>query len=467
MIFIPAVVNNDPVVTIEQKAVVSVRNEVIAHASQFPLIRVNQIKKNGEEHFKKFQSLPVREVLEDLKKAGAIFKQMEFQIGEHEIRADDYIRLVSESTGLTANLVKREIDEIADILAHLDDILAVQVPGPLEESLDNNFYLNHGYKTGYFPAGKTLAVKLPGNIPTICLYWLIPFSQKRPVFLIPPQEDYFTHYLLLEAIKKANPLLSSFITFLPSNDQFQAALFDIADQIMIPESASAFVQDSMELLSKTYFIHYGRTKFLITNTYSPEHADILFRRMTWNDGRTCTGLTSVITTNSIESLTRDLANKLIHYYENRIEESLPAFPLDKAIKINEKIDDYISRGDALDIVSQARNKPRLLKVNNRGILFPTVLLIKNRNTEAFGFELPFPFISVIQLETDEEILEFAKNSLILSVLSDRRELISALCSEKSILKVFADAHVERGYNYIDPHEGYMLDFLNQKKAVLI
>ena len=236
---------------------------------------------------------------------------------------------------------------------------------------------------------------------------------------------------------------------------------------MIPESAKSFVQDSMKLLSKTYFIHYGRTKFLITDEYAPKHAEILFRRMTWNDGRTCTGLTSVITTNNSEALTRDLARALIQRYENRVAEELPLFQVDKAVRINDQIERFISRGDVVDMVSILRNKPRLQKVPNGAALFPTVLLIKKKDTEAFGLELPFPFISVIQLESDAEITEFARNSLILSVLSDRKELIRALCQEKSILKVFADAHVERGYNYLDPHEGYMLDFLNQKKAVMI
>ena len=34
-------------------------------------------------------------------------------------------------------------------------------------------------------------------------------------------------------------------------------------------------------------------------------------------------------------------------------------------------------------------------------------------------------------------------------------------------KVFAGAHSERGYDPLDPHEGYLADFLYRKKAVLL
>ncbi len=466
MICIPAVLNNDYIYTMEKDDIVSVNNRLIAQSSVFPIIRISQVKRHGEECFKNFQSIPIRNVLDDLKKAAEIFKKMEFEIGSIKINESDYVRLVSESTGLTSVLVKSEINEIADILYNMEDILKVQIPGNIDDALDKRFYFNHNSCIGYYPAGKTLAIKLPGNIPTICLYWLIPFAQKRPVFLIPPKEDLFTHFLLVEAIKKVNPVLASFITFLPCNNQFQSNLFNISDQIMVPESAMSLVKNSEDLLCKTYFIHYGRSKFLITDSYKAEFADILFRKMIWNNGRTCTGLTSVITTNNAEAIANDLSMKIIMNIEQNTEEMVPAFSLEKAKLLNDMIEEFVSRGEVVDVTSKIRNKSRLIEVN-KGILYPTVLLIKNKKSKAFGLELPFPFVSVIQLEDENEILEYSKNTLILSVISENDSLINDLCYEKSILKVFSGVHVERGYNYFDPHEGYILDYLNQKKAVLL
>lgn len=467
MISIPAIINNEYVDTFGKDNIVSIDGRVIARSSQFPLIRIDQVKRIGEEGFKKFRAIPIRQILTDLKKVADIFKEMNFQIGDIKITKDDYVQLVTESTGLTAEVVRTEINEVANILYYMEDILKMQVQGELEDVLDDNRYMNHGIYTGYYPAGKTLSIKLPGNVPTICFYWLIPFAQKRPIFLIPPKEDMFTHFLLVEAIRKVNPLLSSFIAFLPSNNQFQMNLFNISEQIMLPESVKSIVENNMELMEKVYFIHYGRSKFLITDEYKSEFADILFRKMTWNNGRTCTGLTSVICSCCAYELTNELSEILIADCESNIEGKIPAFPIEKARAFNDLIDGFVRKGDVIDVTSNIRNKPRLIEFDNKGILFPTILLVKNKKSKIFGMELPFPFITVIQLEKEDEILEYAKNTLILSVISDKTELVKNLCYEKSILKVFSGSNVERGYNYLDPHEGYVLDFLNHKKAVLL
>ena len=178
-------------------------------------------------------------------------------------------------------------------------------------------------------------------------------------------------------------------------------------------------------------------------------------------------MTSVITTNSADKIVHDLSVKLIKNFENDIENKIPAFSMEKAVQINNMIDEFVSKGEVIDVTTEIRNKPRLMEIDNKGILFPTVLLVKNKKSKAFGLELPFPFVSVVQSEDESEIKEYCKNTLILSIISDREDLINDLCFEKSILKVFSGANIERGYNYLDPHEGFILDFLNHKKAVLL
>ena len=126
------------------------------------------------------------------------------------------------------------------------------------------------------------------------------------------------------------------------------------------------------------------------------------------------GLTSVITTNSADVLTHDLSTKLIRECEYDIEGKIPAFSLKRARLLNNMIDEFVSKGEVLDITSNIRNKPRLVEINNKGIIFPTVLLFKNKKSGAFGLELPFPFVSYSDLEN--EIIEYAK-CLIMSVIS--------------------------------------------------
>ncbi|MEW6620388.1 MAG: hypothetical protein AB1422_13810, partial [bacterium] len=84
----------------------------------------------------------------------------------------------------------------------------------------------------------------------------------------------------------------------------------------------------------------------------------------------------------------------------------------------------------------------------------------------WNYQLFFPFITVIEVP-EAEIESYCAHSLILSIVSNNNELINKLCYNKTILKIFGDKYLERGYNYLDPHEGFLMDFLNIKKAVLL
>lgn len=464
---IPAVINNDEMFTLEKEDIISVNNELIAQSSIFPLIRISTINRKVEKTFEEFQAMKIADIFSDLKKAAQVFRQMDFELGSEKIDKKAYIDFVVQSTGLTAEFVEMEIEEVADIMEHLEEIVTVQIPGSLATCLDEHYYETKFNRVGYYPAGKSLAIKLPGNVPTICMYWLIPFTQKRPIYLIPPQEDLLTHYLILQAIRKVNPKLASFIYFLPCRGQAQMELFHISDQIMAPESSKSLIEKAGDLVDKTYFIHYGRSKILNTNTYEPEYTDILYKKMTWNNGRTCTGLTSVVTTNHAQDMAEDLAKKLIENYEKETCIKAPSFTIEKANMIDEMIEEFVKKGEVIDITKNLRNKPRVIQNGNRGVLFPTVLLVKKKDSKAFGLELPFPFVSIIELKDEKEIIEYCKHTLILSVISEQKDLVEKLCYEKSILKVFSGEFVERGYHYLDPHEGYMLDFLNVKKAILL
>jgi thienamycin biosynthesis protein ThnO len=53
-----------------------------------------------------------------------------------------------------------------------------------------------------------------------------------------------------------------------------------------------------------------------------------------------------------------------------------------------------------------------------------------------------------------------------SLVGEDAELLDQLAAEPSISKVFHGEQFDRGYDPLDPQEGYLADFLFQKKPVL-
>lgn len=459
MINIPAILNNEHYCSIDTLPLTAVNGERIGEMCQVPFIRMHELNELAHAKHALIQQIPVAEILRAMKQAAALLRGNDWSFTLFS--KQEYCRLVAASTGLPLAAMEEEIEEMADLLENMEQVIAVQLPATIERALDAHEFSVPGNKVGYYPAGKSLLIKIPGNIPTICVYWLAPLAMKRPVILVPPAEDPFTHLLLLQAIKKVNDQLSSCIQFLPAEDSAWSRLLDSVEQVLLPESAKSMVTISPARILKTYFIHYGRTKLLVPGEWDDEAVQIAFRRMTWKYGRTCTGLTSIIVRHNAKEFAEQLAN-LINRSYNRAFEDNPLFNSAYAKKLNEVIESYISRGEVQDIT---KNSPRMMECDGKAMFLPTVLLVKQKKSQAFGWELPFPFVTIAEAADENEMIELAKNTLILSVLTNDRQLVHKLCSESSIRKVFAGTQVERGYNYMDPHEGYMADFLYHKKAV--
>jgi hypothetical protein len=296
----------------------------------------------------------------------------------------------------------------------------------------------------------------------------MPLALKIPVIIIPPREDPFTHFILIEALRAVDKELASCIQFVPCAENVWTNLLNRVDRIIIPQSVEDKVSYSDKLFSKTHLIHFGRCKLLIDDSWNQETVDVAFRRMNWKHGRTCTGLTSIISRRHTDEFCISLARKLINTFSDDFtvnRDRLALFPVDQAKKINEEIEALINLGGVEDVTQKMSGKPRLISNGREAILLPTVLRVKQYPHRAFGLELPFPFISVIEADSEEQMITLARNSLIVSLISQNQGLRERLCQEVSILKIFGGEHVERGYHYLDPQEGYIADFLYQKKAV--
>ncbi len=458
--------NNEHFYSIVTHPLTAVSGEKIGEITQVPFIRMHELSNIESVKHELLQKMPAASILDAMKQAAALLRSDDWSYAPFD--RQEYCSLVAASTGLPLTAMEEEIEEMAELLKNMEQIIAVQLPATIERALDAHEFLVPGNKVGYYPAGKSLLIKIPGNIPTICVYWLAPLAMKRPVILVPPVEDPFTHLLLIAAIRKVNEDLASCIQFLPAAESAWSGLLDTVEQVLLPESAKSMVTISPSRILKTYFIHYGRTKLLVPGEWNDEAVQVAFRRMTWKYGRTCTGLTSIILRNDAENFAKQLSQQLNEEYKGAFEENierLPLFTADYARRLNESIENYIKRGEAQDVTTQLRNSPRMVECDGKAMFLPTVLLVKQKKSQAFGWELPFPFVTIAEAEDEDEMIMLAKNTLILSVLTQDRELVHRLCAESSIRKVFAGAQAERGYNYMDPHEGYMADFLYHKKAV--
>jgi thienamycin biosynthesis protein ThnO len=296
--------------------------------------------------------------------------------------------------------------------------------------------------------------------------WLQVLGARRPVVVITSDDDPVVSCLIAAALYGAGlPRDALSVCHGPAVTVWRGA-----DQLVWPgEDVPSGVSVNRV---KTY--HFGRSKaILLPGGAEPETWQRLARLAFEGSGRLCTNLSSLAVVgdqHEAAAAARELALAFSAIPLLNLDDPaarVPAWPqMDDAKAVEASINAEIAAG-AVDVTREVVNVPLVIERNGHTFLRPTVLLAEPESP-LFGTELPFPFVAVASVARDE-VLPAVQNSLIVSVLDANgsdTELLETLAAEPTISKVFAGDHFDRGYEPIDPHEGYLSDFLFQKKPVL-
>ncbi|MGW2251712.1 aldehyde dehydrogenase family protein [Kitasatospora sp. NPDC001660] len=371
-------------------------------------------------------------------------------------RVTPVARAISQTTGLPQLRVERGIAAVANHMRRIEDIMAVQAPqGDLT-----------AYRTGrvdapwaWLPAGRTCMVRVPGNFPTIQIEWLQTLAARRPTLINTSERDPFTAGVFVSALYEAG-LPDGAVSMCHGDVPTWVRL---ADQIVWPGEHAPSLEPSRV---KTY--HFGRSKaVLLDDRPDPRTWDRLARLAFQGSGRLCTNVSALAVTGDAESAAEQLAKAFNAYPVLPLDARaarVPAFPdRDLLQALVRQIEREVA-GGAVDVTARDSGVPLLVEIGGSAFLRPTVLLT-DADSPLFRTELPFPFTAVARVDR-ERLDEACAHSLIVSVIGDHPEAVDVLAQEPTITKVFAGEEFDRGYDPVDPQEGYLSDFLFQKKALL-
>ncbi len=419
-----------------------------------------------------------QQMLERAREASPILWQ--FADGEwwriFESAADEMERWVNEDTlasafatasacgGLPPRRIERGVLGVIGHLRRLPEILAAQAPGGRLTAFRDGV---SGANWSWRPAGRMCAVRVPGNSPTMAVEWLQVLGARRPVVVLTSDGDPVVSCLIAAALYDAG-LPADALSVCHGS---APTVWRGADQLVWPgeDVPTGVATDRV----KTY--HFGRSKaILLPGGAGPESWQRLTRLAFEGSGRLCTNLSSLAVIgdrHDAAAAARELARGFADIPPLDLDDRaarVPAWPdTDSAETVAAAIKREIA-AQAVDVTEQVGGGPLLVKRAGQTFLRPTVLLTQAESS-LFGTELPFPFVAVAPVARGE-VLDAVRNSLIVSVLDANgsdTELLEDLAAEPTISKVFAGEHFDRGYEPTDPQEGYLSDFLFQKKRLLV
>ncbi|MBB5936176.1 thienamycin biosynthesis protein ThnO [Streptomyces zagrosensis] len=369
---------------------------------------------------------------------------------------DAELAALASACGLPVRRATRGILAVVDQMLYLDKIMAVQSPDGTTTAYRTG-RTRHGWS--WLPAGRTAMVRVPANFPTIAIEWLQVLASRRPTLISTARHDPFVAAIFVEALYEAGLPAGAVSICHDSAETFHR----LADQVVWPGEQYPPGLDPTKL--KLY--HFGRSKAVLPQDPGDDAWARLARLAFQGCGRLCTNVSSIAVPWSAHEAAERLAAKFANFPVLPLADPLanvPAFTdLDDWNYVAGLVEREIAAG-AQDVTAQLTDVPLRVELDGTRFLRPTVLLVKP-DSHLVRLELPFPFVTVTEVPR-EELAHTCRQSLIVSLVGEDAELLDELVAEPSISKVFHGEQFDRGYDPIDPQEGYLADFLFQKKLVL-
>jgi hypothetical protein len=459
-VFIPALLGKgrEGYRSIERKALTGFDGSPLGEATITPALLVHEVARRKSSALR---SLPIRAVLDIFDRAADIFAS-----GRPDgLEPEAFVRNASLSSGLPLSIVRKQtLGLFPSAFRMMDRFLQMQVPCGLEV-FDRHYYDAGGVRIGLAPRGRNVGFVMPGNHPSTHLMWLCALAMKVPVVLRPSNDDLFTPYRLVTALLDAG-LPEDGIAFVPGGH-------DLVDPIV--QSCALSVLFGGQQLADRYAsnrsvrIHGpGRSKVVVlADADIAETVDLICRLVMDDAGRGCINGSAVVVEGSEGSASALAA---------AVAEALAKVPVESPLVEGAQLgavsqaeaDAYCGLVDGRLGSGAIEHTPgrtgRIVTLEGVRMMRPTVIEVSSFEHPLFGLELPFPFV-VFAPASRPDLVRAAASSLAVVVAGEDAALAEELLLEPTIDKVFAGGALSTEFDPREPHEGFLLDFLYQKKAI--
>jgi len=444
------------------------KGEELAEIARHPDITVKNDVDANRATRDQLDDLSMEELMDIFEEAGRIFA--EEPLGPDDITPEEYAETVSKARGLPISSVEDAIETIEYSFKNMDESLRSQSPDGTLDVFDTNTYETAaGAEVNWIPKGNT-GVLGPGNHPAVYLIPFMAYGAKMPVTIRPSDDEPFTSARMVDALYEAGAPEGS-IYFLPGDRE-------VGDKLL--ESSDAGIAFGTESLEEKYAEEQdvsvygpGNSKIFVDKSRIDDDDvfDMLEEAMMRDAGRGCINMSQVITNGDSEELAEGLAE--------RVADVEVKDPLDEEAVIGAIPHRYVEEGTieafdsfieanreagAFDVTAGLRDNNRIIEHDGAQYMLPTVIQVEDGDYEHPLFtELPFQYASVLEVSDDEELYEAFDGSLSVGLLTEDEEIREMAQMHPGTSKTYIE-DVTTNIRMTEPHEGYLLDKLYQKKS---
>lgn len=451
--------------------------EVSHFATGEPIARVCQanggiIKRDmrqAERAREVLKRIACHELIAMLGSAADLYERATLPMGNGTQSPDEFVHQQSASTGLPEHMCRANMAKNSFVLKNMAKILECLTRG-LDLEILSRGYGEEGRSVtiSYQAQSPVLAAVLPSNSPGVHTLWLPVIALQLGLVLKPGPQEPWTPYRIFAAFVEAGVPREAFAIY-PGEAEAGAAVLESCERAMVFGGTATV--DRYRGNPKVQAHGPGFSKILLGDDvvdHWPDYLDMMVESIYLNSGRGCINCSGIWASRHTRDIAEALAERLGPIEPlppDNPQAGLAAFTVPgMGAAIWQQIEQDL-RDDGVTHVT-AKYGPRLVEHQRASYLRPTIVHCESPESPAAHKEYMFPFCSVVQCP-QKDVLRRIGPTLVGTVITNDQNFRQAAVDATNIDRLNLGPIPTTKLNWLQPHEGNLIDFLFRNRALQI
>lgn len=406
------------------------------------------------------------ELIARCKRAAELFESSTLPMGDSSQSVDDFVHQQSASTGLPEHMCLSNMKKNSFVLANIDKILDALTRG-LDLEIFRRGYgeEGRGVIVSYQVQTPVLGAVLPNNSPGVHTLWLPAIALQVGLLLKPGSQEPWTPYRMVAAMIEAGLPPEAFSLY-PGGHDVGGTLLSRCARSMVFGSAETVRQYEGNFRVQVH--GPGFSKILIGDDVVDrweDHLDLMVESVFSNSGRSCINCSGIWASRHTQEIAKALSERLGPVTVLPPQDpsaGLAAFTAKQmALGTWSLVQKDLAESGVSDMT--AGHGERLVERERCAYLRPMVVHANSPDRAVAMKEYMFPFVSVVQCP-QKDFLSKIGPTLVCTALTRDPSLIDVLTNSNSIDRLNVGPIPTNRLNWLQPHEGNLIDFLYRSRA---
>lgn len=409
------------------------------------------------------------ELIDMSKKAAELFEKGDLKVGDSVQSVDDFVHQQSASTGLPEHMCRGNMAKNGFVLSNIDQILDCLTRGLDLSILSRGFgEEGRGVTVSFQSQTPILGAVLPNNSPGVHTLWLPAIPLQVGLALKPGSQEPWTPYRMVAAFMEAGVPGAAFGLY-PGGHDAGGAIMTKSPRSMIFGSAQTVAQHEGNPRVQAH--GPGFSKILIGDDVVDDwenHLDVMVESVLSNSGRSCINCSGIWASRHTKEIAQAIAERIGPVDvlpPNDPDAKLAAFTVSAmATGTHAMVQQDLAESGVTDYTAEFGEK--LIERDHCAYLRPMVVHADSPDRAVASKEYMFPFVSVVECP-QADMLKRIGPTLVGTVLTQDEALIDQAANCVEIDRLNIGPIPTNRLNWLQPHEGNIIDFLFRSRAYQI